>query len=207
MSCHGKGRKNRITPLIASTVATLRTWLAERGGTPTDPLFPTRRGRALSRDALEHRLANYVDIATRACPSLQTKRVSAHVLRHTAAMQLLHADVDTSVIALWLGHENVETTQIYLHADLRLKEQAIARTRPPTTKPGRFRPSDSLLAFLESLGLCRPFHRRLSWARDPCRHNPEVGMKCAVPGAQGHAADGGGHHPHRLCPTGCRHRS
>lgn len=151
VSCRGKGRKNRITPLLASTVATLRTWLAERGGTPTDPLFPTRRGRALSRDALEHRLAHYVAIATRACPSLQTKQVSAHVLRHTAAMQLLYADVDTSVIALWLGHENVETTQIYLHADLRLKERALARTRPPTAKPGRFRPSDSLLAFLESL--------------------------------------------------------
>ncbi|HEY1296867.1 MAG TPA: tyrosine-type recombinase/integrase [Chloroflexota bacterium] len=151
VNCRGKGRKDRITPLIASTVATLKTWLAERGGTPTDPLFPTRRGRALSRDALEHRLANHVETATRACPSLQTKRVSAHVLRHTAAMQLLQADVDTSVIALWLGHENVETTQIYLHADLTLKERALARTRPPTTKPGRFRPSDSLLAFLEGL--------------------------------------------------------
>jgi site-specific recombinase XerD len=151
VSCRGKGRKNRITPLIAGTVATLRTWLAERRGSPTDPLFATRRGRPLSRDALEHRLAKYVASAECRCPSLHGKRVSAHVLRHTAAMQLLHADVDTSVIALWLGHENVETTQIYLHADLRLKERALARTRPPTTKPGRFRPSDSLLAFLEGL--------------------------------------------------------
>jgi integrase/recombinase XerD len=151
VSCRGKGRKDRITPLIASTVTTLKTWLAERRGGPSDPLFATRRGRALSRDALEHRLAKYVASAACPCSSLQTKRVSAHVLRHTAAMQLLHADVDTSVIALWLGHENVETTQIYLHADLRLKERALARTRPPTTKPGRFRPSDSLLAFLESL--------------------------------------------------------
>jgi site-specific recombinase XerD len=87
VSCRGKGRKNRITPLIASTVATLRTWLAERGGGPTDALFPTRRGRALSRDALEHRLAKYVASATGTCPSLRAKRVSAHVLRHTAAMQ------------------------------------------------------------------------------------------------------------------------
>jgi integrase/recombinase XerD len=151
VSCRGKGRKNRITPLIAGTVATLRVWLAERAGSSSDPLFPTRRGRVLSRDAVEHRLAKYATSAALACPSLRTKRISAHVLRHTAAMQLLHADVDTSVIALWLGHESVETTQIYLHADLRLKEQALARTRPPATKPGRFRPSDSLLAFLEGL--------------------------------------------------------
>ncbi len=151
VNCRGKGRKNRITPLIAGTVATLKAWLAERAGGPTDPLFPTRRGRALSRDAVEHRLAKYVATATRTCPTLRTKRISAHVLRHTAAMQLLHADVDTSVIALWLGHEKVETTQIYLHADLRLKERALARTRPAATKPGRFRPSDSLLAFLEGL--------------------------------------------------------
>ena len=151
VSCRGKGRKNRITPLIAGTVATLRVWLAERGGGPTDPLFPTLRGRARSRDAVEHRLAKYATSAANRCPSLRTKRISAHVLRHTAAMQLLQADVDTSVIALWLGHEHVETTQIYLHADLSLKERALARTQPPATEPGRYRPSDSLLAFLESL--------------------------------------------------------
>ena len=151
VSCRGKGRKNRITPLIAGTVATLRVWLAERAGGPTDPLFPTRRGQPLSRDAVEHRLAKYATSAAHRCPSLQTKRISAHVLRHTAAMQLMHADVDTSVIALWLGHENIETTQIYLHADLRLKQRALARTRPPATSPGRFRPTDSLFAFLESL--------------------------------------------------------
>ena len=151
VSCHGKGRKDRITPLVAGTVATLRVWLAERAGGVGDPLFPTRRGQPLSRDAVERRLAKYVTLAARSCPSLRTKRISAHVLRHTAAMQLLRAGIDTSVIALWLGHEHVETTQIYLHADLSLKERALARTRPPTTKPGRFRPSDSLLAFLESL--------------------------------------------------------
>lgn len=151
VACHGKGRKDRITPLLPGTVATLRVWLLERAGRADDPLFPARRGHALSRDAVEHRLAKYVAPATGRCSSLGEKRVSAHVLRHTAAMQLLHAGVDTSVIALWLGHEHVDTTQIYLHADLRLKEQALARTKPPMTKPGRFRPSDSLLAFLEGL--------------------------------------------------------
>jgi site-specific recombinase XerD len=151
VSCHGKGRKDRITPLLAGTVATLKVWLAERAGQPADPLFPTRQGRPISRDAVERRLAKYVALAAANCPSLRTKRISAHVLRHTAAMQLLHAGVDTSVIALWLGHENVATTQIYLHADLSLKERALARTRPVATKPGRFRPSDPLLAFLESL--------------------------------------------------------
>jgi site-specific recombinase XerD len=151
VSCHGKGRKDRITPLLTGTVTTLKNWLAERAGGPSDPLFATRRGRTLTRDAIEHRLAKHTASAAERCPSLHSKRVSAHVLRHTSAMQLLHAGVDTAVIALWLGHEREETTQIYLHADLRLKEQALARTKPPTTKPGRFRPSDSLLAFLESL--------------------------------------------------------
>ncbi len=151
VSCRGKGRKERITPLTSGAVAVLRVWLAERAGRPADPLFPTRTGRVLSRDAVEHRLTKYVATAARTCPSLGTKRISAHVLRHTAAMQLLHAGIDTSVIALWLGHEQVETTQIYLHADLALKERALERTRPTATKPGRYRPSDSLLAFLESL--------------------------------------------------------
>lgn len=149
--CYGKGRKERITPLIGITVATLKTWLAERAGEPAQPLFPTRTGHQLSRDAIERRLATYSTLAGRICTSLRSKRVSAHVLRHTAAMQLLHAGVDTSVIALWLGHEHVETTQVYLHADLRLKQQALDRTRPPATRPGRFRPSDALLTFLEAL--------------------------------------------------------
>jgi site-specific recombinase XerD len=151
VSCRGKGRKERITPLTSGAVAVLRVWLAERAGSPLAPLFPTRTGRALSRDAVEHRLTKYAAAGARTCPSLGTKRISAHVLRHTAAMQLLHAGIDTSVIALWLGHEHVETTQIYLHADLALKERALERTRPPATKPGRYRPTDSLLAFLESL--------------------------------------------------------
>jgi integrase/recombinase XerD len=151
VSCFGKGRKQRITPLTKTTIALLRAWLAERGGQPTDPLFPTIRGRPLSRDALEQRLATHAATATAVCPSLRSKRVTPHVLRHRAAMRLLQAGVETTVIALWLGHEQVETTQIYLHADLKLKEQALARTTQPDGKPGRYKAPDSLLAFLEGL--------------------------------------------------------
>lgn len=151
VSCLGKGRKQRITPLTRSMVDVLRVWLAERVVQPAEPLFVTRTGRALSHDALERRLTKHAASAAQKCPSLRDKRVTPHVLRHTAAMRLLHAGVDTSVIALWLGHEHVETTQIYLHADLALKEQALARTTPVDTKPGRYRPPDSLIAFLEAL--------------------------------------------------------
>ena len=151
VSCNGKGRKQRITPLTSGTVAVMRVWLAERAGQTADPLYPTRTGRALSRDALERRLAGYVKDAASRCPSLARKRVTMHVLRHSAAMRLLRAGIDTAVIALWLGHEQVETTQIYLHADLQIKERALERTAPITTKPGRFRPTDRLLAFLEAL--------------------------------------------------------
>lgn len=151
VSCIGKGRKQRITPLMAAVVAVLRVWLVERIGPETIPVFPTRTGTPLSRDALEHRLRTYVRIAVRTCPSLREKTITLHVLRHTAAMRLLHAGVDTSVIALWLGHEQMETTQIYLHADLALKERALARTSPMHTVPGRYQPTDALLAFLEAL--------------------------------------------------------
>ena len=151
VSCRGKGRKERITPLTRTTVAVLRVWLAERAGEGADPLFPTSTGTLLSRDAVERRITRYAAAAAAACPSLQTKRISPHVLRHTAAMRLLQAGVDTSVIALWLGHEHVETTQIYLHADLAIKERAIARTAEPNVRPGRYRPSDTLLAFLDGL--------------------------------------------------------
>lgn len=151
ISCLGKGRKHRITPLTTGLIAVLRVWLAERAGQAAEPLFTTHTGRALSRDALEHRLAKYVASAARTCPSLPHKKITFHVLRHTAAMRLLHAGVDTSVIALWLGHEKVETTQIYLHADLALKERALARTTPAHTTPGRYRPPDTLLAFLQAL--------------------------------------------------------
>jgi integrase/recombinase XerD len=149
--CVGKGRKQRRTPLLPATAATLRVWLAERGGAPPDPLLPTRTGRALSRDAVEHRIAHYTAIAAQQCPPLATKQVTAHTLRHTAAMRLLLSGVDITVIALWLGHEQTATTQIYLHADMTQKERAIARTRPPGAKPGRYQPPDPLLAFLEAL--------------------------------------------------------
>jgi integrase/recombinase XerD len=151
VACHGKGRKDRITPLSPSTVATLRAWLPERAGQPDDPLFPTNRGGPLSHDALHQRLSLYTPAATRSCPSLTSKNVTPHVLRHTAAMRLLHAGVDITVIALWLGHENITTTQIYLQADMALKQRALDRTTPPATTPGRYRPSDQLLAFLEAL--------------------------------------------------------
>lgn len=149
--CLGKGRKERITPLTSTTAAVLGAWLKERGRTPTDPLFPTRRGAALSRWGVSLLVSKHAHTASGQCLSLGTKKVSPHALRHTAAMRLLHAGVDTSVIALWLGHESVETTQMYVHADLTLKERALARTAPVGTIPGRYRPRDELLAFLEAL--------------------------------------------------------
>ncbi len=151
VACHGKGRKDRITPLAAPTVAVLAVWVRERGGNSDEPLFPTSTGRPLSRDAVEHRIAVHVATATKTCPSIAAKTVTAHVLRHSAAMRLLEAGIDTTVIALWLGHEQVDTTAIYLHAHLGIKEQALARTKPPEVKPGRYHPTDQLLAFLESL--------------------------------------------------------
>jgi site-specific recombinase XerD len=149
--CQGKGRKERVTPLTSVTVAVLRVWLAERAGQAADPLFPTSRGGPLSSDAVAKLVAKHVAAAQRTCPSLCHKAVSPHALRHTCAMQLLHAGVDTTVIALWLGHEQTDTTSIYLHADLTIKERAIARTTPPHVPPGRYRAPDALLAFLEGL--------------------------------------------------------
>lgn len=149
--CHGKGRKDRATPLTGQVVKVLRTWLPELGPTPGGPLFPTRADRRLSRDAVERLVAVHTATAQAACPSIKEKNVTPHTLRHTAAMTLLHAGVDTSIIALWLGHEDPETTQIYLHADMTIKEQALARVQPPDTSPGRYRPPDTLLAFLDDL--------------------------------------------------------
>ncbi len=152
VACHGKGRKDRATPLTKQTVAVLREWMRERGGEPADPLFPTCRGRRLSVDAVEWLVAKHTGVAAGACRTIANKRVSPHVLRHTCAMNLLHAGVDSAVIALWLGHEDVQTTaRIYLHADMKLKERALERTTPPNTRPGRYRPPDALLGFLESL--------------------------------------------------------
>ena len=151
VSCLGKGRKRRITPLTAATGTVLHAWLAERGGLPNDPLFVTRRGTPLSRDALQRRVARYAAIAAAPCPTLQEKKVSPHVLRHSAAMRLLSAGIDVSVIALWMGHENIATCQLYIHADLALKERALARTAPQDAPPGRYQPPDAVLAFLDGL--------------------------------------------------------
>jgi len=149
--CHGKGRKDRATPLTSQTVAALRVWLAEQDGGPDDPLFATRNGGPLSRDAVAKLVAKHAAHAAPNCPSIAAKHVAPHTLRHSAAMALLHAGVDTSVIALWLGHEDPGSTQPYLHADLTIKEQALARVQPPNTRPGRYRAPDSLLAFLDHL--------------------------------------------------------
>lgn len=149
--CEGKGRKERCVPLTKSTVAVLRVWMRERQGHLDDPLFPTRTGRRLSPDAVERRVACCAATAARRAPSLVDKHVTPHVLRHSNAVQLLQAGVDTSVIALWLGHADSRSTQAYLHADLSIKEQALARTAPVSVPPGRYRAPDPVIAFLESL--------------------------------------------------------
>jgi integrase/recombinase XerD len=151
VSCFGKGRRQRITPLTAGTAGMLEVWTAELAGLQTDPLFPTRRGTQLSRDALERRIAKYSAAAASSCPTLGKKRASPHVMRHSAAMRLVTAGVDIVTVALWLGHQNVATTQIYVHADLALKERALARTAPKDVPAVRYRPSDQLLAFLDGL--------------------------------------------------------
>ncbi len=149
--CLGKGRKERCTPLTRQASTTLRRWLRERSALDDEPLFPNARGDFLSRDGLRYLLAKHVATATPRCPSLDRKKVSPHVLRHSTAMHLLQAGVDRSVIALWLGHESIETTQIYLEADLVQKERTLAKTMPLRASPGRYRPSDPLLAFLQGL--------------------------------------------------------
>ena len=150
--CTGKGRKQRGTPLARSTVAVLRAWMHERRGEPGDPLFPARRGTPLSRGAVARLVTRHTVTARHRCPSLITKHPTPHVLRHSCAMELLRSGVDCAVIALWMGHEQVETTsRIYLHADMSIKERALARTAPLHTRPGRYQASDQLLAFLDSL--------------------------------------------------------
>jgi AraC-like DNA-binding protein len=153
LTCTGKGRKQRATPLTTDTAKVLRAWMNECPGQPNDPLFPNPRGGPLSRDAISRIVARHATNAARTCPSLTTKKPTPHVLRHSCAVQLLHAGIDITVIALWLGHESIRTTDIYQHADLSLKERALARTAPaqPRTPRGRYRPPDDLLAFLETL--------------------------------------------------------
>jgi len=150
--CRGKGRKERCTPLTKETVALMRVWMQERGGEPADPLFPTTRGTPLTRSAVNCLVAKHVATAVNHCPSLLAKHPTPHVLRHTCAMELLRSGCDSAVIALWLGHEQVETTvRIYIHGEMSIKERALERTRPPHTTPGRYRPPDPLLAFLAGL--------------------------------------------------------
>ncbi len=149
--CIGKGRKERATPLRKETVTVLRAWLREQPGQPTDPLFPSQRGGFMSRDAVEKRVHQHTSKAAGCCPSLAKKRVSPHVLRHTRAVRMLEAGNDSAVIALWLGHESVETTHVYLAADLAAKERALAKTAPSLAAARRYRPPDRLLAFLNAL--------------------------------------------------------
>lgn len=149
--CHGKGRKNRVTPLDAQTVGVLRAYTTSLP-TGADVVFPTRTGTRMSRDAVATRLAQHTATASTSCPTLTNKNVTPHTLRHTAAMRLLAAGIDSTVIAVWLGHERIDTTQVYLHADMKIKETAMDRTTPTGTQPGRYRPSDDkLLAFLQAL--------------------------------------------------------
>jgi site-specific recombinase XerD len=147
----GKGRKERCTPLSKSTRTVMAAWIREPPRAEDQPLFPNARGGRLSAHGVHYLLHKHVAAAAGKCPSLKSKRVSPHVLRHTTAMDLLQQGVDRSVIALWLGHESVETTQIYLDADLALKQEVLDRTTPPEGKPGRYRPNDRLLAFLKAL--------------------------------------------------------
>ncbi len=149
--CTGKGRKERCTPLPRELAAALAAWREQRGATEEDLVFTNARGIALSRDGVAFIVRKHARAAKRSCPSLNDKRVSPHVLRHTTAMRLLGAGIDRSVIALWLGHESVETTQVYIDADLQLKERVLKKTAHPTAGPLRFRPSDALLSFLDQL--------------------------------------------------------
>lgn len=147
----GKGRKERCTPLSKDTRAVLAAWMREPQRAADQPLFPNARGGRLSAHGVHYLLHKHAAAATINCSSLKNKRVSPHVLRHTTAMDLLQDGIDPSMIALWLGHESIETTQIYLDANLALKQQILDKTAPPKGKPGRYRPDDRLLAFLKSL--------------------------------------------------------
>lgn len=147
----GKGRKARAAMLTSETVAILRQWLRERKGEPDDPLFPTRRGGPLTPKAVAWLLDKHTATAAHRCPSLASKRITPHTLRHTNAMLLRAENVDIHTIALWLGHESTKSTEVYLHADNKLKQEAIDRTAPTGTPPGRYRPPDKVIAFLNGL--------------------------------------------------------
>ena len=149
--CNGKGRKERCTPLDKQTAKSLRDWLSEKNGLPMDPLFPNARGMRMSRDGIEYILRKHVRRAAQKCPSLKKKKISPHVLRHTTAMSMLQSGIDRSVIALWLGHENLETVNIYVRANLKMKQQALDKMAPLEIKPNRFTPDDKILEFLKNL--------------------------------------------------------
>lgn len=151
VNCTGKGRKQRATPLLPGTVDVLRHWLQECAAGPADPVFPGPRGEPLGREALRHVVTRHAHAATANCPSLASKTVTPHVLRHTTAMRLLESGVDVTLISMWLGHESLRSTQIYLAAHLALKERALARVTPPETTPGRYVPTDDVLTFLNRL--------------------------------------------------------
>jgi site-specific recombinase XerD len=149
--CEGKGRKQRCTPLTRTTVKAVRSWIKEQGSDESKVLFPNLRGGQLSPDSVQYLVSKYASAAAKTCTTLRKKRITPHVLRHTTAMELLQSGVDRSVIALWLGHESLETTQIYLDANLALKEEALKKTRPVGAKVGRYKPADQLLNFLKNL--------------------------------------------------------
>lgn len=149
--CEGKGRKERCTPLTKATVAILTEWIREQGQEHARILFPNAGGGRLSADTVQYLVSKYAAVAGRTCPTLSTKHITPHVLRHSAAMELLQGGVDRAIIALWLGHASVETTQIYLDADLAMKEQALKKVAPIEAKELRFQPDDELLAFLKNL--------------------------------------------------------
>jgi integrase/recombinase XerD len=149
--CLGKGQKMRCTPMRPDVAAVLKEWLTRQGSGPDDPVFPSSKGGRLSPDAFQRLVTRHAATARQTCPSFIEKVVTPHTLRHAAAMALLRRGVDLSVIALWLGHESTETTQVYLHADMQLKERALAHATSSGIVPDRYHPPDPLLAFLESL--------------------------------------------------------
>jgi integrase/recombinase XerD len=149
--CEGKGRKHRCTPLRRDAITALAAWIDEQRPGPEDPLFPSSRGGRMSTDAVQGLVAKHARVASSKCPSMAEKNITPHTLRHSAAMALRERGVDLSTIALWLGHESVETSQMYLHADMRLKEKALARTLPIGGKLRRFKPREDIMAYLESL--------------------------------------------------------
>jgi integrase/recombinase XerD len=151
IQCVGKGRRQRCTPLSKATRRVLDAWMKEPWPVASKFLFPSLSGGRLSADAVQDLVNKHVAVARVKCSSLVKKRVTPHVLRHTAAVELMQAGIDRAMIALWLGHESVETTQIYLDANLALKEEILAKAKPINGKPGRYRPTDDLLQFLRNL--------------------------------------------------------